>query len=145
MSTKIRSLLGSLGFAAGMSACTVAEAYPPAPVATAAVARPAPGQWVLNPALCPDLVEDRLDRRENRRDERRTVSQRDRREDSRDRREDRRDRRVTRCPARAWVWTGPAYRARLHPPRPARAVVYFDPGARHYYRRVGERRIVIRF
>lgn len=46
--------------------------------------------WQFNPRLCPDLVEDRLDRRV-------TLSRRDLREDIRD------SRRVN-CPASAWTY-----------------------------------------
>ncbi|RKQ72080.1 hypothetical protein DES40_1417 [Litorimonas taeanensis] len=46
------------------------------------------GSWQLNPAACPDLVEDR-------RDARVTTSRRDARED-------RRDSRTVTCPASAW-------------------------------------------
>ncbi|MEO0883263.1 MAG: hypothetical protein AAFY34_11080 [Pseudomonadota bacterium] len=66
---------------AGLTAC----ATPPAP----AYAAPVSG-WHLNPRLCPDLVEDRLDRRV-------TLSRRDLREDVRD------ARRVN-CPASAWTY-----------------------------------------
>ncbi len=103
------------------------------------------GRWVFNPAKCPDLVEDRLDRIESRRDERVDVSRRDVREDRRDRRESRRDERVTRCPARAWEWQGPAYSKRIHPRRPRRVRVYYNVNKGHYYRRVGDRVVVISF
>ncbi|MEO0398311.1 MAG: hypothetical protein AAF224_02685 [Pseudomonadota bacterium] len=87
--------------------------------------------WRLDPARCPDLVEDRLDRRESRRDERVDRGPRDRAEDRRDRRESRRDERVTVCPASAWVRDGPRSRRTA---RPARAVVYYDGPGRRYYR-----------
>lgn len=116
--------------------------------ATAACAASEPahaGAWRLDPALCPDLVEDyldrredRRDRRENRRDERydfgpldRDEDRIDRREDRRDRRENRRDERVTVCPASAWVWDGPV---RYRSVRPAAAAVYYDRRDDAYYR-----------
>ena len=68
-----------------------------------ASAEPAPAHgWRLNPALCPDLREDRRDRAV-------TYSRRDRRED-------RRDSRVTSCPARAWTYVGPYPGAAARPP-----------------------------
>jgi len=84
--------------------------------AGAACAHPAPayaaGGWHLVAARCPDLVEDRFDRRV-------TWSRADLRED-------RRDARRVRCPASAYIWTGPArYAARY--PAPADAVVYVGP------------------
>ncbi len=60
--------------------------------------------WVLNPRLCPDLTEDRVDRIEDRVDRRHYNGPRDIREDRRDRRENRRDRGVTQCPARAFTY-----------------------------------------
>mgnify|MGYP003679745046 CR=1 FL=1 len=62
------------------------------------------GEWKLNPRACPDLVEDRYDRREDRRDSRVDYGRRDRVEDRYDRRENRRDRAVTICPARAFYY-----------------------------------------
>ena len=55
---------------------------------TAAVAEA--GEWRLNPAACPDLREDRIDRRQ-------TTSRRDLREDFRDMRQ-------IQCPASAWTY-----------------------------------------
>lgn len=89
------------------------------------------GTWRLDPARCPDLVEDRRDRRESRRDERYDHGRLDRLEDRLDRRESRRDERVTICPKSAWVWDGPRrYRAA----RPAAVTIYYDTRSRHYYR-----------
>jgi len=48
------------------------------------------GTWYLNARACPDLREDRRDRRYD--------------EGRWDRREDRRDRRVIECPPRAWTY-----------------------------------------
>lgn len=62
------------------------------------------GAWVLNPRKCPDLIEDRIDRRESIIDERFDRNRRDVLEDIRDRRESRRDRAVTICPRRAFTW-----------------------------------------
>ena len=110
-----------------------------------AYAKPAyAGEWRFHPERCPDLVEDRRDRRESRRDERYDYGPRDRAEDRRDRRESRRDERVTVCPANAWVWYG---ERRYRPARPAAAVVYYDPYDRYYYRYGPDRsrvRVVIR-
>ncbi|MEM6537133.1 MAG: hypothetical protein AAF668_05320 [Pseudomonadota bacterium] len=89
------------------------------------------GAWRLNPALCPDLVEDYVDRRESRLDRRVNRGPLDRLEDRVDRRESRRDERVTVCPASAWVWDGPR-RARVA--RPAATAVYYDVGRRNYFR-----------
>lgn len=103
----------------------------------------AAGGWRLDPARCPDLVEDRLDRRESRRDERYDFGPRDRAEDARDRRESRRDERVTVCPASAWVWDGPR---RYRTARPVAAPVYYDWGQRRYYRYGPDRvRVVVAF
>ena len=100
------------------------------------------GAWRLDAARCPDLVEDRRDRRESRRDERVNNGRLDRLEDRADRRESRRDERVTVCPRSAWVWTG-AERNRTK--RPAAVKVYYDTAARSYYRLGPNRvRIVIR-
>lgn len=88
------------------------------------------GEWRLNPRACPDLVEDRLDRREDRIDRRVTTGRRDRIEDRRDARENRRDERVTICPASAFYyvpsrgerlrWNAPAYGHGRHAARHAR-------------------------
>ncbi len=65
--------------------------------------QPSQAGWVLQPSLCPDLIEDRLDRREDRIDRRHRYGGPDRREDRRDRRENRRDEAVTHCPPAAFV------------------------------------------
>lgn len=91
----------------------------------------AAGGWRLDLARCPDLVEDRRDRRESRRDERYDSGPWDRAEDRRDRRESRRDERVTVCPASAWRWDGPR---RYRTARPVAASIYYDWGQRRYYR-----------
>jgi|GEM_PF-997097 len=103
------------------------------------------GQWVLNPNRCPDLVEDRRDRRESRRDEAIDWSARDVREDIRDRRESRRDEAVTICPASAWEWRGPAYKAHYHAPRPKKIKVYYNHGHRHHYHHRRGKRVTIRW
>ena len=98
----------------------------------AACATPAyAGEWRLDPARCPDLVEDRRDRRESRRDERYDRGPLDRIEDRVDRRESRRDERVTVCPRSAWVWHGGGRRAA----RPVAATVYYDPIDAVYFRK----------
>ncbi|MEL6364473.1 MAG: hypothetical protein AAFR11_06500 [Pseudomonadota bacterium] len=122
--------------------------------AFAAIASPAlAGEWVLNPAKCPDLVEDKLDRfedrvdrRENRRDERFDRGPRDVREDRRDRaedridrRENRRDERVTVCPASAWDYKGRRF---FRPGRPAAAAVYWDGGG-YYWRKPDGVRVAV--
>ncbi len=56
------------------------------------------GTWYLNAASCPDLREDRRDRRVN--------------EGRWDRREDRRDRRVIECPPRSWTYVMDRYERR---------------------------------
>lgn len=101
------------------------------------------GGWVLNPAKCADLREDWRDRQESRRDERVTYSRRDRVEDWVDRQESRRDEAVTHCPASAWEWQGGTYRS--NPARPASVRVYYHPKKQVYYRRHGNKRIVVRF
>lgn len=72
-------------------------------IAIVAATAPSSAAVVFAPARCPDLVEDRLDRRESRRDERIDWSRRDVREDRADRRESRRDRQVAVCPAASFV------------------------------------------
>ncbi len=61
------------------------------------------GVWRLDASRCPDLVEDRIDRRESIRDERVDYGPRDRAEDRADRRESRRDRAVVTCPRSAFT------------------------------------------
>ncbi len=78
------------------------------------------GEWRINPRLCPDLVEDRRDRRV-------TYSRADRRED-------RRDAAVVNCPARAWVWVGPhPFNPRIHPVRPVVTAIHIRNGG-YFYR-----------
>ncbi|MCI5043759.1 MAG: hypothetical protein MRY72_03595 [Aquisalinus sp.] len=103
----------------------------------------AQGQWALDASRCPDLIEDRLDRRESRRDEAFDRNRRDVIEDRIDRRESRRDEMVTRCPASAWVWQGPAWRHGVHPVRPAAVRVYYNSKARNYYRYSNKKRRVV--
>ncbi len=62
------------------------------------------GEWRLDPRRCPDLREDRWDRRDDRRDERVDYGRRDRAEDRYDRREGLRDRSITVCPRSAFVY-----------------------------------------
>lgn len=121
-------IVGGLGVA--LAVCATAPAHA--------------GQWVLDPARCPDLVEDRLDRAESRRDRRVNRGPLDRLEDRRDARESRRDEAVTACPASAWVWQG--RRAPARPPRPAAVQVYFDPVDAVYFRRGprGNRIVLVR-
>lgn len=59
------------------------------------------GTWVLNAAACPDLREDRRDRRDY--------------NGWLDRREDTRDSRVIDCPPRAWRYEGPRWNGRYGP------------------------------
>lgn len=78
------------------------------------------GEWRINANRCPDLREDRYDRRHD--------------NGWRDRREDRRDERVINCPVSAWYYVrspgeGRYYRA---PPRPSRVII--DRYHRAYYR-----------
>ncbi len=89
------------------------------------------GVWRFDPARCPDLVEDRLDRAESRLDRRVNRGPLDRVEDRVDRRESRRDERFINCPRSAWVWNGRGRAAA----RPAAAVVYYDPVDAVYFRR----------
>lgn len=62
------------------------------------------GEWRLNVQACPDLREDRADRRDSYRDERSDNGRRDRAEDRRDRRRNRRDEAVTICPIDAFYY-----------------------------------------
>jgi len=69
------------------------------------------GEWRINANACPDLREDRVDRRYDR--------------GWNDRREDRRDSRVIRCPARAWYYVRYRGESRYYtPPRPREIIVY---------------------
>ncbi|PQA88065.1 hypothetical protein [Hyphococcus luteus] len=110
------------------------------------------GEWKLNPRACPDLVEDRYDRREDRRDARVDTGRRDRMEDRFDRRENRRDRAVTICPARAFYYQ-PSRRELRHQGRGrhhgwrnanARPPLKWDRRMRMSYRYVGRRKIYVR-
>jgi len=123
-----------------LTACASAEAHPASHTAYGKS-----GKWVLNPAKCPDLVEDWRDRRESRRDEAYDHGPGDVIEDWVDRRESRRDEAVTYCPASAWEWRGSRYVVHSHGPRPANVKVYFHPKKRTYYHRQGNRRVVVRF
>ena len=100
---------------AGLAACASA-----APSAAA-------GEWQLNPRLCPDLVEDRIDRRT-------TLSARDVREDIRD------AKRVN-CPASAWVYVpSPGYRAAVAPVYTGPTVIYAGRAGYYQYPVVRGRR-----
>jgi hypothetical protein len=103
------------------------------------------GQWKLNPRKCPDLMEDRRQRRAMRRDKAHTRGPLDLIEDWTESANARRDEAVTNCPARAWKWVGPRYRPGHHAPRPTSGRIYYHPKKRIYYRHQGTRRIVIRF
>lgn len=80
----------------------------------------AAGEWRLNPAKCPDLVEDRIDRSVTR--------------SRADLREDRRDARSVVCPARAWEYHPSVWERvrRVRPAPPAYTVYVAAPG--RYYR-----------
>lgn len=125
---------------ASLAGCVSANAQP-APY----VAYGKTSGWVLNPAKCPDLVEDWRDRRESRRDEAYDHGPRDVIEDWVDRRESRRDEAVTNCPARAWEWRGGRYIAHTHGPRPSYVKIYYHPHRKTYYHKHGHRRIAVRF
>ena len=99
--------------------------------------------WVLNPNLCPDLIEDRQERRAARRDERVVTSRRDLREDRRQRRQMARDEAVTVCPAKAWRWAG--VRSTRVVPRPAAAAIYYNARDDRYYFRNGRKAVIVRF
>ncbi len=108
---------GLAGFAAIAAACVSEPAH-------------AGGYWTLNPARCPDLVEDRIDRRI-------TWSRADLRED-------RRDLRRVRCPARAYSYVpGPRERAARRAWR-YDAVVLVAPGGAYAVRDTRGREIDVR-
>ncbi len=113
---------------AGAVCTTGAACAYPAPVYPAAAA----GGWTLVAARCPDLVEDRRDRRI-------TWSRADLRED-------RRDARRVRCPASAYVWTGPG-RPAVRAAAVADAYILYTPGGlyavRDRYGRDVDVRIVV--
>ncbi len=114
------------------------------------------GEWKFNPRACPDVREDRYDRREDRRDARVDYGRRDRAEDRFDRRENRRDEAVTICPVRAFYYVPDrkelrrAERAGIHPSRYAwnrpnfRPQLSYDRKLRLYYRYVDGRKIYVR-
>ena len=135
MKLLIATIIGGLS----LTACASANAGAPH------VKYAANGQWVLNPNKCPDLVEDKRQRRAMRRDEAVDYSRRDVIEDKAERKRARRDEAVTNCPASAWEWRGPRYRKNYHPARPVKVNIYFHPVKRTYYRRNGNTKIVIRF
>lgn len=77
------------------------------------------GEWRLNPAACPDLREDRIDRKK-------TTSRRDLREDLRDMRK-------IECPASAWTYV-PAKGERKNIRRVYSGPTIILVGKRGYYR-----------
>jgi hypothetical protein len=79
---------------------------------------PRHGEFIVYAWLCPDLREDRRDRRFN--------------EGWRDRREDRRDRRVLSCPPRAWEYVR-GVRDRGRGPRFTPREAYWDPRSGRYF------------
>ncbi len=129
----MRAVLLSVVTATALTACTSASATPPAK-----------GYWAFVPSRCPDLVEDRRDRRESIRDEAFDRGPVDVYEDYIDRKESRRDEAVTVCPASAWVWKGGVYKAKYHPARPAAAKVYYNHKKRTYFRYgTGKKHVVV--
>ena len=103
------------------------------------------GEWKVNPRACPDLREDRYDRREDRRDARVDYGRQDRREDRYDRRENRRDAAVTVCPASAFYYApsrGERQRAFHH--RNARPPLKWDKRMHMRYTYVNGRKIYVR-
>lgn len=87
-------------------------------IALAASATADAGEWRLNPNLCPDLIEDRIDR---------SVTY-----NARDLREDVRDARRVNCPASAWYYVpGPRERVRANIRYTGPRFVYV--GRRTYY------------
>jgi len=135
MKLLLTAIIGGLS----LTACASANAGAPH------VKYAANGQWVLNPNKCPDLVEDKRQRRAMRRDEAYDRSRRDVAEDRKERKNARRDEAVTNCPASAWEWHGPSYRKGYHPVRPIKVNIYYQPSKRTYYRRNGNKKVVIRF
>ncbi|XBQ16542.1 MAG: hypothetical protein ABL308_01400 [Oceanicaulis sp.] len=100
-----------LACAAGAAAACAAPAAPHAHAS-------AYGEWRLAAPRCPDLVEDRIDRR--------IVWSRA------DLREDRRDARVVECPANALVWVpSPNARRALAPIHPGAVLVRHLPDGRY--------------
>ena len=135
----MKPILLTLTACMSLSACasTQARAQPPSQHIV--------GHWRLNPNKCPDLIEDRRQRRAMRRDEAYDRGRRDVIEDWIERKEARRDEAVTRCPPSAWEWHGPRYKVKYHAPRPVSVNIYYHPKKHVYYRHKGNRRIVIRF
>lgn len=77
------------------------------------------GEWRINANKCPDLREDRWDRRDD--------------HGRADRREDRRDERVINCPARAWYYVRDRGERRgYHSYRRPDEIIVYRGG--HYYR-----------
>lgn len=107
------------------------------------------GEWKFNPRACPDLTEDRYDRREDRRDARADYGRGDRREDRADKRENRRDQAVAVCPMRAFYYQpdryeqrrGASYGKRYAAARPP---LKWDGRMRMYYRYADGRKIYVR-
>jgi len=131
----MKPVLLTLAACMSLSACASTPAFAKSPN----------GHWQLNPNKCPDLVEDKRQRRAMRRDEAHDKGPRDVIEDWVERKNARKDQAVTRCPASAWEWRGPRYRVKYHAPRPVSVNVYFHTKKRTYYRKNGNRRVVIRF
>lgn len=103
--------IAALALIAGAAAACAA---PAAPAAHAGVY----GEWRLVAPRCPDLVEDRRDRR--------IVWSRA------DLREDRRDARVVRCPASALIWVpGAGARRAVAPLHPGAVIVSHFPDGRY--------------
>jgi hypothetical protein len=123
-----------------------------------AVAPALAGEWRLNEQACPDLREDRADRRDNYRDERSDNGRRDRAEDRRDRRGNRRDEALTICPIEAFYYIptrGELRRDRYRKidrrgdgysrsRRDARPPLHYDRRMRMSYRYDDGRRIYVR-
>jgi len=139
----MKTIIITIGACIAVGACASAHANPPHK--TVQYAANGQGHWKLNPNKCPDLVEDRRQRRAMRRDRAHTHGLLDVIEDWTEQANARRDEAVTNCPARAWEWVGPRYRPKHHAPRPASGRIYYHPTKRTYYRHSGNRRIVIRF
>ena len=107
------------------------------------------GEWKLNPRACPDLTEDRYDRREDRRDGRADYGYGDRREDRGDRRENRRDQAVTVCPVRAFYYEPDRYELRRGHrygwlKANARPPLNYDRRIGMYYRYANGKKIYVR-
>jgi hypothetical protein len=131
----MKKMIFTIAVFAGLGACTTTPAY----------AHPNNGNWVLNPNKCPDLVEDRRQRKAARYDEAYTYSRRDKYEDWVERKNMRRDEAVTNCPASAWEWQGSPYRVGHHVKRPVAVNIFYQPHKHHYYRRNGKKKITVHF